>query len=383
MRKDHLTTTDKLIFMKQLMLNLIYILIVSLFLNNSPLAFSQTGVLANSEANEFKIGIILPLTGSLAEVGATFRDACILAFEDAKPSKHTYRLLFEDDNLQSVRAATAAQKLLNVDKVSALVSTWSYGGIVVAPLAEKAKKIHFGVAWDPVVAKGKYNFLHLTPPDVFIRKILEGYKVKGFKNIYAFGVQESGSLFSIEELKRLTPEYGMNVIGESVFAMSDRDFRSELTRIGRLKADVFYANIPADADVFVRQAREVGIHTPIVVMTGYETASDLSLLEGSWYVSDSYLSSEFEQRFKERFHHASTYGIGNYYDIIRLIIWLAERSESTSLPNSEMLISQMTQLSGFTSLFGKLEVDTEGIIRYPARYFLIKDRKRVPVDNLQ
>ncbi len=113
---------------------------------------------------QIKIGLITPLSGNMSEVGAAFRDAALLATKDLSAEGSIVQLVVEDDQLSSRAAASAAQKLIAVDKVDGIISTWSYGGSVVAPIAEKNKIPHIGIAWDPTIARGKFNFMHLTPP---------------------------------------------------------------------------------------------------------------------------------------------------------------------------------------------------------------------------
>ena len=87
-----------------------------------------------------KIGVILPLTGDMAAVGSACRDAVQMALKDSENTNHNkYKIIFEDDRLQPNEVAKVAQKLISLDKVSGIISTWSYGGRIVAPMAERAK----------------------------------------------------------------------------------------------------------------------------------------------------------------------------------------------------------------------------------------------------
>lgn len=71
-----------------------------------------------------KIGLILPLSGGMAHVGAAFRDAARMAIDDIpSDSRFHYQLVIEDDQLPSAKAATAVQKLIDRDKVDAVISS--------------------------------------------------------------------------------------------------------------------------------------------------------------------------------------------------------------------------------------------------------------------
>lgn len=336
-----------------------------------------------------KIGIILPLSGGLAHVSAAFRDAARMASEELPAqNRSAYELVFEDDQLQSSKAASAAQKLIEIDKVDAIISTWSYGGTVVSPIADKAGVPHFGVAWDPAVAKGKLNFLHLTPPRKFIENFFAGFKKKGYKRIGAVGWNESGSLFFLDELERLAPQEGLEIVKRIEFQASDRgDFRSAIMRGERVKPDVWVLNLSApEIDIFVRQLAELHSTTPITSITGFEVANDLRPLEGKWYVSDSTVSDDFTRRFTERYGHSHVYGVGNFYDSVQLAAFLFERlPEPPSAAgraqrlDPDQFLAGAAELSAFPSIFGSLKMDPEGIIEYAPVFRKIVGGKRVTV----
>jgi ABC-type branched-subunit amino acid transport system substrate-binding protein len=328
-----------------------------------------------------KIGLILPLGGGMAHVGTAFRDAArMAAAEIPKGSKFSYELIFEDDELQSAKVASAAQKLITIDKVDALVSTWSYGGIVVAPMAEKARRIHFGVAWDPAVAKGSFNFIHLTPPREFIKGFLAGFKKKGYRKIASFGWHESGSLFFLDELERLAPQNGFTLVKRTEFDGADRDFRSALLNAERAKADVFLVNLSAPAiDIFVKQMAELKITTPVTSITGFEVATDLAPLEGKWYVSDSTVSDDFAERFTKQYGHNHLYGVGNFYDAVKLIAFLFEQAPGPAKPQPEQVLEATKKIGLFNSIFGPLQLDSEGIISYQPVFRKIVAGKRITV----
>ena len=92
----------------------------------------KSGSKSKVTSNEpIKIGLSLPLTGDLSFIGEADKNAAQLALADINSNpnnKHTYQLLFEDDAFDAQKAASAANKLINVDKVNALVSVGSTAG---------------------------------------------------------------------------------------------------------------------------------------------------------------------------------------------------------------------------------------------------------------
>ncbi len=117
------------------------------------IAFSVSAIAADKPL--IKIGVSAPLTSDNAHLGESMRDAMTMAKENLPAdTKFDYEIIFEDDGLEAKRAALAANKLVSVDKVDALVSFSSGTGGVISPIAEQNKKIHFGIASAQSVADG-------------------------------------------------------------------------------------------------------------------------------------------------------------------------------------------------------------------------------------
>jgi branched-chain amino acid transport system substrate-binding protein len=81
-----------------------------------------------------KIGTLIPLTGPLAEFGPNFRNAADLAAGHLKAAGLSLQLIHADDETAAIPAVAAARKLVDVDKVPAIVGAAASG--VTIPVAE-------------------------------------------------------------------------------------------------------------------------------------------------------------------------------------------------------------------------------------------------------
>lgn len=325
-----------------------------------------------------KIGVILPLSGDMAAVGSASRDAVRMALEDGnKTSRHEYQVVFEDDRLTPTEVAKAAQKLISVDRVSALVSTWSYGGRIVAPLAERAKVPHIGVAWDHMVADGEYSFLHLTPPAEFMKAFLEVFKRIGVKRVALLGVEESGSVYALDEFVRMAPDYGVEVVYRDSVLWDIKDFESVVTKIAGVKPEYLVFNLGGEAlnGALLKSLRTQRVPFRYTAITSFDVI-DPSLIEGLWYVSDSYLPDDFSEQFKARYGHTMRYGVGNFYEAIKLFIFAFDRSASASSQEAKDVLRGIRDQP---SVLGPTSVDQKGIFSYPPRYIRIVEGKRTQI----
>lgn len=81
-----------------------------------------------------KIGTLIPLTGPLAEFGPNFQKAADLAAGHLKEAGVAIQLVHGDSETAAVPAVSAAQKLVNIDKVPAIIGAAASG--VTIPVAE-------------------------------------------------------------------------------------------------------------------------------------------------------------------------------------------------------------------------------------------------------
>jgi branched-chain amino acid transport system substrate-binding protein len=329
-----------------------------------------------------KIGAILPLSGNMGQVGEAFRDGIRMAMDEIPAdSKFHYEIIFEDDALASAKVALAANKLISVDKVDVIISTWSYGGIVVNPIAERNKVLHFGVAWDPTVAKGNVSFIHLNPPRIFLQTFFKAFARKGWKKFALIGVKESGSVFCFDEFERMAKKAGLEVVYREAVGFDERDFRTLIAKAQEKSPDAYFINMGTpQIELFMKQMNEMKIATPATSITGFDVAQDLKFLEGKWYVSDCYVPGDFEKKFHAQYGPKQIYSVGNYYNIIRLIVYTYEHLPNTTKPPAIELARMIEKEKDFPSIFPSIDIGSDHIISYDAsQLIMIKDGQRVPI----
>jgi branched-chain amino acid transport system substrate-binding protein len=355
-----------------------YVSIISLSLCLLVINFS----LAQDNKPVVKIGVILPLSGNMSDIGTAFRDSTLLANKEIPNNTNcNYKIIFEDDGLQSKKVASAAEKLISVDKVNVLISTWSYGGSVAAPIAERSKVLHFATAWDKkIVANKKYSFLHLSPPENFIPMFFDIIKIQksSWKTVAILGLNESGSILALDEFERNAKKNNITISLRETFDFGTNDFRSVLSKIKNRNIDGLFINMGTpEIEIILRQMASLKMDIAVTSMTGFEVLQDTSLIEGKWYVSDSTPPDSFALKLKDNFKQSRTYGVGNYYDLINLIVDRFEPHCKKEIPSNDTIVSELESSKGLPSIFGNLEFNSNHISNYPSVFRIIKDGKRI------
>ena len=114
-----------------------------------------------SETQVIKIGAILPLTGNIAYFGEYEKNALEVAMSRIKNKINgkLIEVVYEDSENNPQKAVSAINKLINNDKVVAVVTQMTNVSYAIAPIAQKNKIILLTLAMDPKVsAIGDYIF---------------------------------------------------------------------------------------------------------------------------------------------------------------------------------------------------------------------------------
>jgi len=99
-----------------------------------------------AEEEPIKIGAVLPLTGTESSWGADAKEGIELAVEEINSrggiKNKKIEIIYEDGQCKPEPAVTAAQKLINVDRVSVIIGEiCSSATLAIAPITETAKVV--------------------------------------------------------------------------------------------------------------------------------------------------------------------------------------------------------------------------------------------------
>jgi len=246
-----------------------------------------------------KIGVIAPLSGNLAFLGEGYRDAFLLAKENSNNTKYNYELIFEDDQMDPAKTATALQKLISIDKVNAVVSFASGPANMISPIAEQNKIIHFGIATDPNAAKGEYNFMHWTPPSEEAKTFVAELQKRGIKKLGIFETNQQGVMATVGAITERLKGTDIEIVTDQKFNMQERDFRTLIAKAKSSGAEIYLLEaFPPQLEILTKQIKEAQISTPLTCIELVESSDEaMKLFEGYWYVNAADSTTEFNKKF--------------------------------------------------------------------------------------
>jgi branched-chain amino acid transport system substrate-binding protein len=264
----------------------------------------KDGPASSNSGDVIKIGIFEPITGDNAGGGALEVEGIELAnklYPEVLGKKVV--LVKADNKSDKVEAASAAARLVEKEKVTAVIGSWGSSLSMAAGDIVKNKKVPAvaASATNPLVTKGNDYYFRVCFIDPFQGTVMANYAfnklgakkaaiIQEVSNDYAVGLAQ----YFTESFKKLTNDTN-SIIAVSNYNTKDQDFSAQLTNIKAKNPDVIFApgNFTESA-LIIKQARQLGIKTPIIGGDTWETPEFIDIgkdaVEGA--VFSTFFSSE-------------------------------------------------------------------------------------------
>lgn len=350
------------------------------------------GPSGSTDTSPIKIGFIGPLTGDAAGFGADTQHGMQLAIQDINATGGINgRMLegvFEDGRCAGADAASAAQKLVNVDRVVAIVGgQCSSETLAAAPIAEAGKIVMISpLSSSPDVTKAGDFIFRDYPSDALKGKAFGAYFAKaGFKKLAIISENTDFCQGIRTSVKDNLPA-STAVVFDEVVDPGTKDYRSLFTRLKKIDFDIFVANGQSDPTVaeMAKQMRALGMTQQIV---GSDTADSANLgkiataaVEGLKPLSVPLLDTAhpFVQKFESAYGPAqySTFFAATAYDAT-MILANAMKAKGTDGAAMRDFLYAMKSHDG---IVGSISFDANGDVK--GIPFAMKEFKNgVPVQS--
>ncbi|MDR1026386.1 MAG: ABC transporter substrate-binding protein [Lactobacillus sp.] len=318
-----------------------------------------------------KIGVVMPLTGEWGYIGVSNQGAIDVALKDLgnQSTKYNYEVIFEDSQFNAYKTANIISKLINVDKVDAVISGFSLMGNIISPITEKNRVIHINsFGSDANIARGKYNFMNWTMPEAEVYKLIEVINDKGYKNVVTISLNDSGTLAQAkvidEKLKVFGVTHSIRLINPGA-----RDMRLEIQKAEASGVELYILQLyNPENSIFIRQLRELGSKADVTAIETFSIYEDKSIVEGAWYIDASASNNDVTKRILEHNASVNTYGITNSYDNVMLLV----KSFESALSKDEA-VEELAKIKEYNGVTGALLQDDEGIFHSEAIVKVVKN----------
>lgn len=266
-----------------------------------------------------KIGLLAPLTGTVAQYGIAVRNGAMLYIDkvnsDGGINGKKIEVVEYDEKGDETEAVNAYNRLVE-DGVTAVI-----GDVTTAPTIAVAMEsvednmpIITASATAPAVTSYGNNVFRSCFIDPFQGEKMAQYAkdVLGAKTaaiIYLTGNDYSKGL--ADAFVEKAGEVGIEIVATEGYAEGDKDFKAQLTNIASKNPDVLFCpNYYEDDGLIVTQAKEVGLTTQFLGGDGWDGVvkyADAAVLEGAIYCS-GYAPGSTDETIKFAEDYKAAYG---------------------------------------------------------------------------
>ena len=348
------------------------LLIVLVLLLSSQIGYGQ-------KADEvIKIGVFEPMTGANAAGGEMTVEGIELAREiKGEVLGRKVEIIVVDNKSDKVEAANAVSRLIEKDKVVAIIG--SYGSslsMAAGDIVKKAEVPAVGCSpTNPLVTLNNDYYFRVCFIDPFQGTVMARYAVNELGAKTAAVIQDVTQDYSvglskyfIDAFRELTGDRN-SIVEVSAYNTGDQDFTAQLTNVKNKKPDIIFApGNYGESALLIRQARDLGIDVPFLGGDTWEAPEFLAIggeaVEGAvfstHFTAEAPVTEEsgvFLDAYRNKFGKEANAFAALGYDAYMVILDVIEKAGSA---NSQAIRDGLAKVKGFVGATGIITLDENG-----------------------
>ncbi len=344
-------------------------------------------------SEEILIGEYGAMTGSTATFGQSTHKGITMAIEELNATGGVLgkqiKILSEDDQGKPEEAQTVVTKLINKDRVSAILGeVASSNSLAAAPLCQQSRiPMVTPASTNPKVTQvGDYIF-RICFIDPFQGKVMAkfaGNSLKVKKVAILRDIKSDYSMGLANFFKESFVANGGEIVADESYSAGDKDFNAQLTSIKSKNPEaVFVPGYYTEVGLIARQARKLGITGPLMGGDGWDSEKLWEIggdaLNGCFFsnhysVDDpSPAIQNFVASFKKKYNGESPDAMSALgYDVAKVLVDAMRRANSDN-PDSVRLA--LSKTSGYAGVTGAITLNESRDAVKPAVVLEVKDGK--------
>jgi branched-chain amino acid transport system substrate-binding protein len=307
--------------------------------------FSGQVIAADEPA--LKVGAIFSVTGRASALGSPEKNTVLLIADQVNRSGgingYPLELVIVDDESLETAAVAAAEKLINEDRVLAIIGPSLSGNTLkMKPVSQAAKvPLVSCAAAEAIVsppAESRYSFKTPQRDSDVVRRIMEHIAQAGLKKIAILSEKSPFGEQGAKHLKAIAPEYGVEIVAEDTFAVNSTDMSDQLSRATArgAQAIVNWSVVPVQT-VVPKSMHKLGIKLPLYFSHAFGNPKFVNSCEGACegvifpigriFISDELPADHFQKSvlaaykrdYEAKYGAVTAFG-GYAYDALWLVI---------------------------------------------------------------
>ncbi|RIL09356.1 MAG: hypothetical protein DCC75_06700 [Proteobacteria bacterium] len=312
--------------------------------------------------HKLRIGLALALSGGAKFIGDNVQRGAELYLRQYPEFASRIETVTEDVGPSTPQGIGAVRKLIEIDRVGALILTISPVTNAVAPLIDARKIPSLAIVGDDC-AKGREYMIKLwMPAGNEARAVRDYLEQKKIKRVAAVTTEQDSMLARTESLKRLLPD-GAMVFEQRIMDVSELPVMA--ARIANLSPQAVAMNfMPGQSAILAKRLRELGYKGQLIgtaiLLEPSEMEGASGALDGTVF-PDSPLTDEFVRMHRREFGSHPGAGTANGYDAMKLFNQALRQFEGAAAPEE---LNQALRVKNFSGALGTYSFSREALNSY-------------------
>ncbi len=362
------------------------------------------GVPTATAQEAYKVGAIFSITGPGSSLGIPERDTAVMIEADVNAKGgvkgpdgklHPLKIVIYDDASDETKAVLAAKKLIDEDKVTAIVGTTLSGtSLAILDTVQKAEMplVSCAAAAKIVEPVAERKWVFKTPQsDFLITGVLADYlKAKGLTKVAWLNVDYAFGQLGWVEFEKAAQKAGLSIVANEKFGQKDVDMTAQLTKVkaANPQATVIWS-IPPSASIATKNYADLGIKAPMFQSHGVGNKKYIELAgpasnnvlfpAGKLLVAEQLADNDaqkpvllaYAKDFESKFGPRNTFG-GHAWDAVYIVLGAMEKA-GTDRAKVRAAIETTRNFVGITGVFDFSPADHNGLDRRAATMIQIVD----------
>ncbi|HEY4515730.1 MAG TPA: ABC transporter substrate-binding protein [Candidatus Paceibacterota bacterium] len=296
--------------------------------------FSKKQPDSTENTQPIKVGVILPLTGSVAVSGEKLLQGVELAKAEFDPAKVTF--IVEDDHTETLDGVTAAKKLLDVDKVDVLLGLYVPDEVVaVSPMAKEKGVTIFSASYCSDAFKDLENVFCGYPGAVDqLKTVLPEIKKQNVKTVALINTNDDFGINSRDGMVALSKDGGYSVVINELVPFESRDLKTQADKVIASKADAVFMASGDTSQAFtlmkiLKERGYKGMRITFVDLNMQAVKDFGSSIEGTFApgIAPNQFSTEFTSKYSVKYgKNPEDYVVALGYDITKAVVSMIQKS---------------------------------------------------------
>jgi branched-chain amino acid transport system substrate-binding protein len=319
----------------------------------------------------FPIGSFFAMTGAGAPVGRAQSQGALIAIDQINAAGgvagYNFDLIITDFKNTDVNlAVTGVRKMISVDKIPAVLASYSAPTLATQPICEKAKVLMLnGGAYSPKLVGKPYLYTIRLAAHQIVPALLKFLWERDVRRLGLLYISDPSGIMPVEEyIKPIWTKMGGAIVADEPHQSGLTDLSPSMARIKAGKPDAIISYSTGESIAFgVKQAREAGMNVPIVVvdwMKDYQTIAGTTSKNVFTAVdfldrkSEDPYTIRFIKDYESKFKDAVDPYAANYYDAVMIIAELVKRvvAKGGDPMQGEQLEKAIWDKPSFKNVFG-------------------------------